>query len=95
MKNTLEELAKAFYADKTFFDNDRSFAETHFCEGAEYVLNKAREWFKLYLDIHHKVKTDENGEPLASSEKLLEEVEVLTNNFTEFVTNKQSATYDR
>ena len=88
MKNALEELAKAFYADKTFFDNDRSFAETHFCEGAEYVLNKAREWFKLYLDINHQVKTDENGEPLASSEKLLEEVELLTNNFTEFVTNK-------
>ena len=95
MKNTLEELAKAFYADKTFFDNDRSFAETHFCEGAEYVLDKAGKWFKLYLDIHHQVKTDENGEPLASSEKLLEEVELLTNNFTEFVTNKQSATYDR
>ena len=53
MKNTLEELAKAFYADKTFFDNDRSFAETHFCEGVEYVLDKAREWFKLYRDIHH------------------------------------------
>ena len=88
MKNTLEELAKAFYANKTFFDNDRSFAETHFCEGVEYVLNKAREWFKLYLDIHHQVKTDENGEPLASSEKLLEEVELLTNNFIEFVTNK-------
>ena len=88
MKNTLEELAKAFYADKTFFDNDRSFAETHFCEGAEYVLNKAREWFKLYLGIHHQVKTDENGEPLASSEKLLEEVELLTNNFAEFITNK-------
>ena len=88
MKNTLEELAKAFYADKTFFDNDRSFAETHFCEGAQYVLDKAREWFTLYLDIHHQVKTDENGEPLASSEKLLEEVELLTNNFTEFVTNK-------
>ena len=88
MKNALEELAKAFYADKAFFDNDSSFAETHFCEGAEYVLNKAREWFKLYLDIHHKVKTDENGEPLASSEKLLEEVELLTNNFAEFVTNK-------
>ena len=88
MKNTLEELAKAFYADKTFFDNDRSFAETHFCEGVEYVLNKAREWFKLYLNIHHQGETDENGEPLASSEKLLEEVELLTNNFTEFVTNK-------
>ena len=88
MKNTLEELAKAFYADKTFFDNDRSFAETHFCEGAQYVLDKAREWFTLYLDIHHQVKTDENGEPRASSEKLLEEVELLTNNFAEFVTNK-------
>ena len=88
MKNTLEELAKAFYADKTFFDNDRSFAETHFCEGAEYVLDKAREWFKLYLGIHHQGETDENGEPLASSEKLLEEVELLTKNFTEFVTNK-------
>ena len=88
MKNTLEELAKAFYADKTFFDNDRSFAETHFCEGAEYVLDKAREWFKLYLTIHHQGETDDNGNPLASSEKLLEEVELLTNNFTEFVTNK-------
>ena len=88
MKNTLEELAKAFYADKTFFDNDRSFAETHFCEGAEYVLDKAREWFKLYLNIHYQGETNENGEPLASSEKLLEEVELLTNNFTEFVTNK-------
>ena len=88
MKNTLEELAKAFYADKTFFDNDRSFAETHFCEGAEYVLDKAREWFKLYLTIHHQGETDENGEPIASSEKRLEEVELLTNNFTEFVTNK-------
>ena len=88
MKNTLEELAKAFYADKTFFDNDRTFAETHFCEGAQYVLDKARVWFTLYLDIHHQVKTDENGEPLASSEKLLEEVELLTNNFAEFVTNK-------
>ena len=88
MKNTLKETAKVFYADKTFFDNDRSFAETHFCEGAQYVLDKAREWFTLYLDIHHQVKTDENGEPLASSEKLLEEVELLTNNFAEFVTNK-------
>ena len=88
MKNTLKETAKVFYADKTFFDNDRSFAETHFCEGAEYVLNKAREWFTLYLDIHHQVKTDENGEPFASSEKLLEEVELLINNFAEFVTNK-------
>ena len=88
MKNTLEELAKAFYADKTFFDNDRSFAETHFCEGAEYVLDKAREWFKLYLGIHHQGETDENGKSLASSEKLLEEVELLTNNFNEFVTNK-------
>ena len=88
MKNTLEELAKAFYADKTFFDNDRSFAETHFCEGAEYVRDKAREWFKLYLGIHHQGETDKNGEPLASSEKLLEEVELLTNNFAEFVINK-------
>ena len=88
MKNTLKETAKVFYADKTFFDNDRSFAETHFCEGAQYVLDKAREWFTLYLDIHHQVKTDENGEPLASSEKRLEEVELLTNNFTEFVTSK-------
>lgn len=88
MKNTLKESAKAFYADKAFFDNDRSFAETHFCEGAEYVLDKAREWFKLYLGIHHQGETDENGESLASSEKLLEEVELLTNNFTEFVTNK-------
>ena len=88
MKNTLEELAKAFYADKALFDNDRSFAETHFCEGAEYVLNKAREWFALYLGIHHQGETDENGKPLSSSEKLLEEVELLTNNFTEFVTNK-------
>ena len=93
MKNALEELAKAFYADKALFDNDRSFAETHFCEGAQYVLDKAREWFMLYLDIHHQVETDENGEPLASSyiahaKKRLEEVELLTNNFTEFVTNK-------
>ena len=88
MKNALEELAKAFYADKTFFDNDRSFAETHFCEGAQYVLDKTREWFKLYLGIHHQGETNENGEPLASSEKLLEEVELLTNNFAEFVTNK-------
>ena len=88
MNDKLKETAKEFYADKTFFDNDRSFAETHFCEGVEYVLDKAREWFKLYLDIHHQVKTDENGEPLASSEKLLEEVELLTNNFAEFVTNK-------
>ena len=88
MKDKLKETAKAFYADKTFFDNDRSFAETHFCEGAEYVLDKAREWFKLYLNIHYQGETNENGEPLASSEKLLEEVELLTNNFTEFVTNK-------
>ena len=88
MNDKLKETAKEFYADKTFFDNDRSFAETHFCEGAEYVLDKAREWFTWYLNIHHQVKTDENGEPLASSEKLLEEVELLTNNFTEFVTNK-------
>ena len=88
MNDKLKETAKEFYADKTFFDNDRSFAETHFCEGAQYVLDKAREWFKLYLDIHHQVKTDENGEPLASSEKLLGEVELLTNNFAEFVTNK-------
>ena len=94
MNDKLKETAKEFYADKTFFDNDRSFAETHFCEGVEYVLDKAREWFTLYLNIHHQVKTDENGEPLSSSERLLEEVEVLTNNFTEFVTNKQSATYD-
>ena len=93
MKNTLKETAKVFYADKALFDNDRSFAETHFCEGAQYVLDKDREWFTLYLDIHHQVKTDENGEPLASSyiehaKKRLEEVELLTNNFTEFVTNK-------
>ena len=88
MNDKLKETAKEFYADKTFFDNDRSFAETHFCEGVEYVLDKAREWFTLYLNIHHQVKTDENGEPLASSEKLLEEVELLTNNFAEFVTNK-------
>ena len=88
MNDKLKETAKAFYADKALFDNDSSFAETHFCEGAQYVLDKAREWFTLYLDIHHQVKTDENGEPLASSEKLLEEVELLTNNFTEFVTNK-------
>ena len=88
MNNTLKETAKAFYADKAFFDNDRSFAETHFYEGAEYVLDKAREWFKLYLGIHHQGETDDNGKPLASSEKLLEEVELLTNNFTEFVTNK-------
>ena len=88
MKNTLKETAKVFYADKTFFENDRSFAETHFCEGAEYVLDKARKWFKLYLGIHHQGESDENGEPLASSEKLLEEVELLTNNFTEFVINK-------
>ena len=87
MKDKLKETAKAFYADKTFFDNDRSFAETHFCEGAEYVIDKAREWFVLYLGIHHG-ETDENGEPLGSSEKLLEEVELLTKNFTEFVTNK-------
>ena len=87
MKNTLKETAKVFYADKAFFDNDRSFAETHFCEGVEYVLDKAREWFKLYLGIHHQGETDENGELLASS-KLLEEVEPLTNNFAEFVTNK-------
>ena len=88
MKNVLKESAKAFYANKALFDNDRSFAETHFCEGAEYVLNKAREWFALYLGIHHQGETDENGKPLSSSEKLLEEVELLTNNFTEFVTNK-------
>ena len=88
MNDKLKETAKEFYSDKAFFDNDRSFAETHFCEGAQYVLDKAREWFTLYLDIHHQVKTDENGEPLASSEKLLEEVELLTKNFTEFVTNK-------
>ena len=88
MKDKLKETAKAFYADKTFFDNDHSFAETHFCEGAEYVLDKAREWFKLYLGIHYQGETNENGEPLTSSEKLLEEVELLTNNFTEFVTNK-------
>ena len=88
MKNALKESAKAFYANKALFDNDRSFAETHFCEGAEYVLDKAREWFKLYLGIHHQGETDENGKSLASSEKLLEEVELLTNNFTEFVTNK-------
>ena len=88
MKNALKESAKAFYANKALFDNDRSFAETHFCEGAEYVLNKAREWFALYLGIHHQGETDENGKPLSSSEKLLEEVELLTNNFTEFVTNK-------
>ena len=88
MKNTLEELAKAFYANKTFFDNDRSFAETHFCEGVEYVLEKAREWFVLYLTIHHQGESDVNGNPLASSDKLLKEVELLTNNFTEFVTNK-------
>ena len=88
MNDKLKETAKAFYADKALFDNERSFAETHFCEGAEYVLDKAREWFKLYLGIHHQGETDKNGEPLASSEKLLEEVELLTNNFTEFVTNK-------
>ena len=88
MNNKLKETAKEFYSDKTFFDNDRSFAETHFCEGAQYVLNKAREWFTLYLDIHHQGKTDENGEPIASSEKRLEEVELLANNFTEFVINK-------
>ena len=87
MNDKLKETAKEFYADKTFFDNDRSFAETHFCEGAQYVLDKAREWFALYLDIHHQGETNENGELLASS-KLLEEVELLTNNFTEFVTNK-------
>ena len=88
MKNTLKETAKKFYSDKALFDNYRNFPETHFCEGAEYVLNKAREWFKLYLGIHHQGETDENGEPLTSSDKLLEEVELLTNNFTEFVTNK-------
>ena len=88
MNDKLKETAKEFYADKTFFDNDRSFAETHFCEGAQYVLDKAREWFTLYLDIHHQVKTDENGEPLTNTKKLLEEVELLTNNFAEFVTNK-------
>ena len=88
MNDKLKETAKAFYSDKAFLDNERSFAETHFCEGAEYVLDKAHEWFKLYLGIHHQGETDENGEPLASSEKLLEEVELLTNNFTEFVTNK-------
>ena len=88
MNDKLKETAKVFYADKALFDNDRSFAETHFCEGAQYVLNKAREWFKLYLGIHHQGETDENGVPLASSEKLLEEVELLTNNFAEFVTNK-------
>ena len=88
MNDTLKETAKAFYSDKAFLDNDRSFAETHFCEGVEYVLDKAREWFKLYLGIHHQGETDENGKPLASSDKLLEEVELLTNNFTEFVTNK-------
>ena len=88
MNDKLKETAKVFYADKTFFDNDRSFAETHFCEGAEYVLDKAREWFKLYLGIHHQGATDENGKPLSSSEKLLEEVELLINNFAEFVTNK-------
>ena len=88
MSDKLKETAKAFYADKALFDNDSSFAETHFCEGAQYVLDKAREWFKLYIDIHHQEETDKNAEPLASSEKLLEEVELLTNNFTEFVTNK-------
>lgn len=88
MDDKLKETAKAFYADKTFFDNDRSFAETHFYEGAQYVLDKAREWFALYLGIRHQGETDENGKPLASSEKLLEEVELLTNNFAEFVTNK-------
>ena len=88
MKDKLKETAKVFYADKALFDNDRSFAETHFCEGAEYVLDKAREWFKLYLGIHHQGETDENGEPIASSEKRLEEVELLANNFTEFVINK-------
>ena len=88
MNDKLKETAKEFYSDKTFFDNDRSFAETHFCEGAEHVLNKAREWFKLYLCIHHQGETDENGEPIASSEKRLEEVELLANNFTEFVINK-------
>ena len=88
MNKKLKETAKVFYADKTFFDNDRSFAETHFCEGAEYVLDKAREWFKLYLGIHHQGDTDDNGNPFVSSDKLLEEVELLTNNFTEFVTNK-------
>ena len=88
MNDKLKETAKAFYADKAFLDNDRSFAETHFCEGVEYVLDKAREWFALYLGIHHQGETDENGVPLANSEKLLEEVELLTNNFAEFVTNK-------
>ena len=72
MKDKLKETAKVFYADKALFDNDRSFAETHFCEGAEYVLDKARKWFKLYLGIHHQGESDENGEPLASSEKLFE-----------------------
>ena len=88
MNDKLKETAKAFYSDKAFLDNDRSFAETHFCEGVEYVLDKAREWFELYLAIHHQGETDKNGEPIASSEKLLEEVELLTNNFAEFVTNK-------
>ena len=88
MNDTLKETAKVFYADKALFDNDRSFAETHFCEGAEYVLDKAREWFKLYLGIHHQGETDENGKSLTNSEKLHEEVELLTKNFTEFVTNK-------
>lgn len=87
MNDKLKETAKDFYSDKAFFDNDRSFAETHFCEGAQYVLDKAREWFALYLDIHHQGETDENGEPLTNS-KLIEEVELLTNNFTEIVTNK-------
>lgn len=88
MNDKLKETAKEFYSDKTFFDNDRSFAETHFCEGTQYVLNKAREWFTLYLDIHHQGETDDNGKSLTSSEKLHEEVELLTKNFTEFVTNK-------
>ena len=88
MNDKLKETAKEFYSDKALFDNERSFAETHFCEGVEYVLDKAREWFKLYLGIHHQGETDENGKPLASSDKLLEEVELLTNNFMEFVTNK-------
>ena len=56
----IQEQAKKYYADHAFFDNDRAFAERHFCEGAKWAIEKACEWLRqcttfVHPDYRHPV----------------------------------------
>lgn len=41
---TIKDIAKAYYAGHAFSDNDRSFAERHFEEGAAWMQERLTRW---------------------------------------------------